>query len=65
MTNEEVEELLRLAAQIYGMIRDSEDIGDCLEPSGDENACPPCGCRDCGWYTSPLRDSLIQLGGPI
>ena len=47
---------------MYRKTRDSEDIGDCLEPSGDEDAWPPCGCRDCGWYTSTLRDGLIRLG---
>ena len=50
MTDEEVGELRRLAAQMYGMIRDSENVSDCLEPTGDDDACPPGGCSDCEWH---------------
>lgn len=65
MTDEEVEELKKLAAQMYGMVAESEDIWECHEPTGSEEACPPTGCSDCGWCGSKLRDALLRLGVDI
>lgn len=65
MADEEVDELRRLTAQMYRMLEHSEDVDECLEPMGLDDACPPRGCSDCGWHQTPLRDSLLQLGVPI
>ena len=48
MTDEEIEELKRLAAQMYTMVVNTCDVFECLEPTGEDDACPPSGCEDCG-----------------
>ena len=63
--HDEVAELKRIAAEMYGMVKDTHDIYDCLEPTGDEAACPPTGCEDCGWCRNWLRDDLLRLGVDI
>ena len=60
-----LDELRRIAAKMYAMVVESHDIFECLEPTGDDAACPPCDCSDCGWYRSRLRDDLLRLGVPI
>ena len=64
MDERDADELRQLAAQMYGMLVDCEDIGEYTEPSDDDDACPG-DCSDCGWYRSDLRDSLLRLGVPI
>ena len=59
---EEHEELKRLAAQMYRMVDGTADIYECLEPTGSDDACLPCGCEDCGWHQNQLRDNLLRLG---
>lgn len=49
VTDEEVAELKQLAAKMYGMVAESEDIWEYLEPVGSDEACPPSDCSDCGW----------------
>ena len=61
MTDEEVAELKQLAAEMYGMLDETGDIWECHEPTGDDGACPPSGCDDCGWHGSNLRDALLRL----
>ena len=65
MTDDEADELRQLAARMYMMVKDCEDVSDCLEPTGVDDACPPCGCSDCGWWQDTLRDSLLRLGCDI
>ena len=65
VTDEEVAELKRLSAKMYGVLAESEDIWECLEPTGSDEACPPSGCSDCGWHGSSLRDALLRLGVEI
>ena len=65
MGDDDVEELRVLAAAMYRRLVEIEDIGECLEPTGADDACPPCGCSDCGWWQDTLRDSLLRLGCDI
>ena len=64
MDEQDADELRRLAAKLYTMLRDCEDIGTCTEPTGDDDVCPG-DCSDCGWFRNELRDSLLRLGVPI
>ena len=64
MFDTDLDSLRRIAAQMYNLIKDSEDIGDCLEPTGEDEACPS-NCSECEWYTSKLRDELLRLGVDI
>ena len=64
MDEQDAQEPRQLAARMYAMVRDVEEIGTCTEPTGDDDVCPG-DCSDCGWFRNKLRDSLLRLGVPI
>ena len=61
MTDEEIEELRRLAGMLYSEVSGSVDLGECMEPTGDDDACSS-NCAGCEWYANEVRDSLRRLG---
>ena len=40
LKNEEIAELKQLAAKMHGTVADVEDIWECREPTGRDEACP-------------------------